>query len=186
MKLPAELRLSIYELVFTSIYREHMSIEIKNFQGPQPDLLATCKEICDDARPTFKNSVQNFLGQLYWFKTTIEYDPNIENNSKVIDKAAGPQNLPRAQLLSIRFASHTERGLGTCVLSFDDDGEGRVECRMGEVPESGIAMVSGDRALICPKIREEGNDDWLDVRFCVEFAYGIVRDMELGGDGFGN
>lgn len=105
MKLPAELRVIIYEFVFSPDHSKDEEVEICKQHGPYGDLLATCSEIQGEAQSAYDTAVELFFETSFRYFVTVDAEAIGDEGGLInITGYAGPPNLPRAKSLRVGFA----------------------------------------------------------------------------------
>lgn len=107
MSLPTELRLILYELVFTPDFSENEEIDIQKTcrrRGPHCNLLATCHEIQREAQELFDDVMDllNCTLQRYCVEITSEIVTEWDCLDSLV-ALAGPYDIPPAKSLRVIF-----------------------------------------------------------------------------------
>lgn len=102
LKLPAELKLTIYKLVFTPKYDSSKWVNVKFQRDPSCDLLLTCREILKEAKPSYDTAMEKFSAGPYRYFTTIA-KASQGATRRDPTQFAGRPHLPGAQTLRITF-----------------------------------------------------------------------------------
>lgn len=124
----------IYELVFSPDHAEDEEIEIAEQRGPQCDLLATCSEIHNEAKPIFGKAVELFQSKLYRYHITIDHDSSWQHVDFLtkLYLLGIPHNLPHARSIAIKL-SHVSAKYGlryfTMHIELNDNGESKSQVR---------------------------------------------------------
>lgn len=194
MKLPGELRLQIYELLFSSDHLDVQTIDISDQSGrPASDLLATCSKVYNDAKPTYDRALKVFLGREYHYCTTIDHAKSLEWNyaREMSDACAGKGYLPCARSLTVKLTCPSIRGPKSFSIRRELDGAEEPKARICDVVNCNERIMTRLRNGLASELQYPlsrrvllNTDGSLHVNHCLDFAFHAIDDV-TEGEGFG-